>query len=233
MIALPFAVLLAAPGLAQPAETPTPSAPSGGSGATGGGATGASGTGAADPAVEEYVSQIHQTVTPERMAAVTTAATAVRQAITPAEMASKARVQCWLDKIADPSVDDRLLEWSRICPPRSSEGLMSDSRCDTTSVQRDLLLDALRDPTKFEDADRSLHLTAHVRSLVLVLGTGDRVAGAPRNLDDFDFDVKTAATELAKVASDSRSLHYVALKQWIATKSQDPKSLYNLCPLGG
>jgi hypothetical protein len=215
MIALPVAALLAVPASAQ-LEAPAP---------TGGGG--------ADPGADTWVSPIHQATGADRMAEVTRVADALRPIVEGSDVASKARLLCWLDKVKDPAVDDRMIEWSRICPPRASDGLMGDARCATIAVQRDLMLDMLRDPAQFDETDRALNLTARVRSLVLVMGSGDRSANAPRELDNFEFDVKTAATELARLPADSKSLHYLAVKQWIAARTQDSTSLYNLCPSGG
>ena len=133
---------------------------------------------------------------------------------------------CWLSKLGDAKVDDRLLEWTRICPPFSREGLLAGRSCSVTAIQQDLLLDELTDAAAVEKADGTLRLAVHLRSLVLAIGARSDVAEKLASLEE---DVKTAESELAKVKSDSRSKHYLALRSWLEARKGDSNSLYHSC----
>jgi hypothetical protein len=133
---------------------------------------------------------------------------------------------CWLSKLTDPKIDDRLIEWTRICPQFSREGLLAGRSCSVTAIQPDLLLDELPNAAAVDKADESLHIAVHLRSLVLAIGGRADVKDKLASLEE---DVKTAQSELAKVKSDSRSRHYLALHQWLETRKGDPNSLYQSC----
>lgn len=134
--------------------------------------------------------------------------------------------QCWLAKLGDAKTDDRLLEWTRVCPAFSREGLLAGRSCSVTALQQDLLLDELTDAAAVEKADATLHLAVHLRSLVVAIGTRSDVADKLASLEE---DVKTAESELAKVKANSRSRHYLALRSWLEARKGDPNSLYHSC----
>jgi hypothetical protein len=136
------------------------------------------------------------------------------------------RVRCWLRKLGDAKVDDRLVEWTRVCPAFSREGLRAGQSCRVTAIQQDLLLDELPDVAAFDKADGLLHLAIHLRSFVTALGKSPDAAQKLLLLDE---DVEAAKTELAKLTPESRSRHYLALQKWLEARKGDRNSLYSPC----
>jgi hypothetical protein len=157
-----------------------------------------------------------------------TAAAALATKLARATSAEARRAGCWLSRLEDPEMDDRLIEWTRICPTFSREGLVAGRTCAVTAVQRDLLMSALEEGSDFDAADQLVGIASRLRSMALYLqGMDDAQAASTLGL--YVEDVQLATTELAKLPANSRSSHYLAIRSWIQARQQDSKSLYSQC----
>jgi hypothetical protein len=141
-------------------------------------------------------------------------------------------VGCWLKKLGQDDVDDRLIRWTRVCPARTRGNLAGAHACRFTAVSGEDLEASL---TKLEEVDKvadSLHFMAHLSAEALELQTrypapADDAKVAAR-LSNLAADVQLANAQLAS-ADDKAPARYRVLQAWLAAKKSDPKSLYSPC----
>jgi len=147
-------------------------------------------------------------------------------------------LNCWVHKLkTEAQVDDRVIEWTRICPRLPTGPAQPSSVCEDFAVNEEQLYGLARTADEVDAANNQLHFIAHVKAEVLELQTSfpgnDRDQFVVDALVRLLRDVKKAQRELDAMAQSSERggipRHYRAIREWIARRAADPKSLYAPC----
>lgn len=148
----------------------------------------------------------------------------------------KQRYLCWIKKLKNPNVDDRIIGWSKICP--SISGAIGAARvvgpCDITKgkpVDQTKLERSIRSVNDVDIANQSLKFITHMRSAIVV---SFELTSLPlENLRRRTDDASEAIRKLGQWAnaplggSSAMPKAYRAIKSWIIQRQNDPKSLYS------
>ena len=187
---------------------------------------------AADASKLEEVEAIYTALPPSERAKAKDAAAKLAARVKGLPAETSELVGCWLKKLGQDDVDDRVIRWTRVCPPRTRGSLAGAHACRFTAVPGEDLEASL---TKLEEVDKvadSLHFMAHLSSEVLELQTrfpnAADDAKVSERLSNIAADVQLANAQLAN-PDDKAPTRYRVLSAWLAAKKGDPKSLYAPC----
>jgi hypothetical protein len=245
------ALLLIAPAASAQANTENTGGGAGTTGTTGttgtGGTTGTSDTtgttgadGQATGEVEVEVAAMYLPVPAARAAEVTRAVSALSTRLdrvrTTGEIGIK--LNCWVHKLGEADLDDRVIKWTRICPNLQTGPARASSVCEPPmTVPEESLYQSVKTVDEVETANNTLYFMAHLKSEVLDLQTSfpgnDRDQFVIDQLLHLIRDTEKAQQELDAMAASTEHggipRHYRSMREWIARKSRDPKSLYSPC----
>jgi hypothetical protein len=146
------------------------------------------------------------------------------------------RFLCWLDKLKQPNVDDRVITWRSIAPRTGPNPIIGP--LDMTLDGRGL------DPEKAEQlrtgigsiwdvniAGPSLGIMTFLKSAIVVDAemTDNPLESLRATHDSVQraIDKLSAWSDFALGGSSSMPSAYVAIKDWIADRQRDPRSLYS------
>lgn len=148
----------------------------------------------------------------------------------------KQRYLCWIKKLKNPDVDDRIIGWSKICP--SISGAIGASyvvgACDITQgtpVNQTEFERSIRSVSDVEKANQSLQFITHMRSAIVVAFemTSLPLENLRRKTDDASQTIlkldQWANSPLG--GSSAMPPAYRSIKSWIIQRQKDPKSLYS------
>jgi len=146
------------------------------------------------------------------------------------------RFLCWIQKLKNPDVDDRIIGWSKICPKTSAAvgAAFVIGPCDITQgmpVDQAALERSIRSVDDVEPANQSLHFITHMRSAVVI--AFEMTAAPLENLRQASDDASRAIDNLDKWAnapmggSSAMPPAYRAIKDWIRKRQKAPQSLYS------
>jgi hypothetical protein len=146
----------------------------------------------------------------------------------------KWRYQCWINKLKNRDVDDRVIGWHRICPTGNIVAPFYIWPCDMSMGSRiavEELGKAVHSVADVDSAGPSLGIITYLKSSIVV---SEEMTTLPmENLQTLHDDVVNAIDKLGAWANSgiggSSSMHYsyVAIKDWIAARQSDPKSIYS------
>lgn len=145
------------------------------------------------------------------------------------------RYLCWIEKLKRPDVDDRIIRWGSICPRFGARGAaFVVGPCDLTSgipVDQTILEQSIRSVSDVEVANKSLGFIKHMRSDVVVSFelTSLPLENLRMNTDEagFAIDKLEKWSDAPLGGSSAMPPAYRAIKAWIKTRQNDPKSLYS------
>jgi hypothetical protein len=201
--------------------------------------TGGEGT-APTEAVDADVPAIYLPIPADRAAAATQAVSAFSTRLDRARNTGDNAIQlnCWVHKLGEANVDDRVIEWTRICPNLQTSPARASSVCEPPmTVPEESLYQNVKTMAEVEPANNQLHFIAFVKSEVLDLQTSfpgnDRDQFVVDQLHHLIRNVNKAKQELDAMAASTEHggipRHYRAMREWIARKSAEPNSLYSPC----
>ena len=152
----------------------------------------------------------------------------------------RSRYLCWINKLKRPAVDDRIIEWNKICPQTSGAvgAAFVVGPCDITQgtpVNQSDLEQSIRSVKDVATANRSLKFITHMRSAIVVAFemTSFPLENLRRDTDQAGLAIeklhKWANISLPQVDSGGRTMPkaYQAIKDWILLRQRDPKSIYS------
>ncbi len=148
----------------------------------------------------------------------------------------KWRYQCWFNKLKTPDVDDRVIEWSKICPAKTGAlgAAYVVGPCDLTQgtpVSQDDIFNNIKSIPDVDAHGGDIGIITYLKSDFVVSeemtalplenlrATHDRVVMAIDKLD------KWANNEMG--GSSGMAKGYVAIKDWIGRQQGNPKSVYS------
>jgi hypothetical protein len=148
----------------------------------------------------------------------------------------KQRYLCWIKKLKNPNVDDRIIGWSKICPSISGAqgSALVIGPCDLTKgnpVNQTKLERSIRSVSDVDVANQSLKFITYMRSAIVV---SFEMTSSP--LKNFGKRVDNASDAIEKLyqwsnaplgGSSAMPRAYRAIKSWIIQRQNDPKSLYS------
>lgn len=187
---------------------------------------------AEDATKVEAVDAIYLALPPAERARAKAAATALAGRVKGGTPEDTAQVACWLRKLGQDDVDDRVIRWTRVCPVRTRGALKGAHACHYTAVNGEDLEASLTKLAEVDEVSKTLPFMAHLLPEVLELQTRypkptDDAAITSR-LGNLVADVKLANEQLAN-PGDQAPRRYRVLAEWVAAKKSDPKSLYSPC----
>jgi len=151
--------------------------------------------------------------------------------------ARKWRYQCWFEKLkAAPGADDRVIEWSRICPAKTGAlgAAYIVGACDITwgtPVSQDDIYQNIKSIADVDAKGDDIGIITHLKSDFVV---SEEMTSLPmENLRTTHDMVVMAIDKLAKWAdnpmggSSAMAKEYVSIKDWIGQRQRDPKSVYS------
>jgi hypothetical protein len=219
--------------------------PTGTTGTPGTGTTGTPGTdgqvtGGTTGETEVEVAAMYLPVPAARAAEVTRAVSALSTRLdrvrTTGDIGIK--LNCWVHKLGEADLDDRVIKWTRICPNLQTGPAKASSVCEPPmTVPEESLYQSVKTVDEVETANNSLYFMARLKSEVLDLQTSfpgnDRDQFVVDQLLHMIRDVEAAQQELDAMAASTEHggipRHFRSMREWIARKSRDPKSLYSPC----
>jgi hypothetical protein len=145
----------------------------------------------------------------------------------------KWRYDCWFEKLKRSDVDDRLIEWPRICPVTGVVPL-TVGPCDIAKgrpVDRQTIHKAIRSVADVDANGAGIGIITHLKADIVV--AGEMTAMPFENLQTTHDNVTRAIDKLEKWAdvplggSSSMSPDYVSIKEWIGRRQRDPASPYS------
>ena len=190
--------------------------------------------------VEVEVAAMYLPVPADRAAALTQAVTALSARLDRVRTTGDIAIQlnCWVHKLGDANVDDRVIQWTRICPNLQTSSARASSVCEPPmTVAEESLYQSVKTVSEVEPANSHLYFFAHVKSEVLDLQQSfpgnDRDQFVVDQLLHLIRDVNKANQELDAMAASTEHggipRHYRAMREWIAKKRGEPNSLYSPC----
>jgi hypothetical protein len=148
----------------------------------------------------------------------------------------KWRYQCWIDKLKTSTVDDRVIEWSRICP--KTTGALGAAyivgACDITLGTPVSQVDLYNNIKSIADVDAKGHdvgIFTYLKSDLVV--SEEMTSMQMENLRMTHDNVIMAIDKLRKWAdnpmggSSAMGKEHVSIKDWIGQRQGDPKSVYS------
>jgi subtilisin family serine protease len=219
------ALALSTPALAQEAGA-------GGQGTAGPAPGKSAGQSAVETAVNEAVPFPYAGVPPERAeelkAAAKKLADLVKSSKRPDDRAA-AYAECYLRKL-EKGGDDRLIEWTRVCPGLS--GGAEAEICVRSAVSEAQLASRVGSADEVEAADASLHFVSRLGDYALDLaGRSGDDAAVVAELDRVATEMGVARRRLPALVYGSDGTversHYRALSEWLDRQAADPHSIYS------
>ena len=146
------------------------------------------------------------------------------------------RYLCWFEKLKRPDVDDRVIRWGSICPTVGVFPSPIIGPCDITEgwvgpQQAQNLWNKIQAVGDVDTAGPSLGIISFLKvDIVMAVEMTSQPLG---NLGAIHDGVQRAMEKLDKWAnvalggSSSMGREYVAMKDWIAARQRDPRSVYN------
>ena len=148
----------------------------------------------------------------------------------------KWRYQCWFEKLKANDADDRVIEWSRICPAKT--GAMGAAYivgpCDIaqgTPVSQTDLYQNIKSIPDVDAKGDDIGIITHLKSDFVV--SEEMTSMQLDNLRRTHDMVVMAIDKLGKWAdnpmggSSAMPKEYVSIKDWIGQRQDDPKSVYS------
>lgn len=149
------------------------------------------------------------------------------------------RYLCWIQKLKQPDVDDRIIGWGKICPKTS--GAISGMRlpigsCDLnlgTPINQTVLEKSIRSSSDVDNVGESLGIITYIRASIVVSFEMTSPSVRLENLRRLTDNATRAIDNLDKWAnadlggSSAMPTTYRAIKDWIIKRQNDPKSLYS------
>ncbi len=150
----------------------------------------------------------------------------------------KHRYLCWVKKLRDPSVDDRVIEWDQICPRISNAASPFSTGCQIRSfgnyTSENDLYKHIRRKQDVVPANNVLQFMVHVRSYIVLL---DELIDPSLHLVNFrqlhdqvqqTIELLRKMTEVGIIGDGtSTPVYYVAIRDWIRDQQTNPASLYS------
>lgn len=146
----------------------------------------------------------------------------------------KWRYLCWIAKLKDPRVDDRIIQWDTICPRVSGAigaAFIVGSCSLGHGVDQKELERSIHSVSDVETANQSLQFITYMRSSIVV--SFEMTTLPLENLRNDTDGAGQAIDKLNKWAnnpmggSSAMPPAYRALKDWIMKRQKDPLSLYS------
>jgi hypothetical protein len=185
-----------------------------------------------DASKVEEVDAIYLALPPAERAKAKDAAAKLAPRIKNTSPEAAAQIGCWLKKLGQDDVDDRLIRWTRVCPVRTRGALKGAHACHYTAVNGEDLEASLTKLEEVDEVSKTLPFLAHLLPEVLELQTRYPAAAddakVSERLGNLAADVQLANESLAN-PGDKAPRRYRVLAEWLAAKKSDPKSLYSPC----
>lgn len=148
----------------------------------------------------------------------------------------KWRYQCWIDKLKTPDVDDRVIEWGRVCPAKTGAtgAAYIVGPCDLswgTPVSQDDIFTHIKTVADVESNGGDIGIITHLKSDLVV--AVEMTALPLENFRTTHDMVVMAIDKFGKWAnnpmggSSAMPKGYVAIKDWIGRQQRNPKSVYS------
>jgi hypothetical protein len=146
------------------------------------------------------------------------------------------RYLCWLDKLKQPNVDDRVITWRSICPRIGPNPIIGPIYVDIDGwgldpQKAEQLRTNIRSVGDVDVAGPSLEIITYLKSAIVV---GAELTSQPlEGLRAIHDSVQRAINKLrawSDIEPGGSSLmprEYVAIMGWIAGRQRDPRSLYS------
>jgi hypothetical protein len=156
--------------------------------------------------------------------------------VNPSSDPRKWRYQCWFDKLKTADVDDRVIEWGRICPAKTGAigAAAIVGACDITwgtPVSQDDLFNNIKSIPDVDGKGDTIGIFTHLKSDFVV---NEEMTALPlENLRSTHDMVVMAIDKLDKWAnnpmggSSAMPKEYVSMKDWIGQRQSDAKSVYS------
>lgn len=146
------------------------------------------------------------------------------------------RFLCWLDKLKQPNVDDRVITWRSIAPRTGPNPIIGPLDMTTDGLGMDpqtaqQLRTSIGSMWDVNVAGPSLGIITFLKSAIVV--NAELTAQPLENLRATHDSVLRASDKLSAWSdfepggSSSMPTAYVAIKNWIADRQRDPRSLYS------
>jgi hypothetical protein len=146
------------------------------------------------------------------------------------------RYECWFNKLKAPNADDRVIEWSRICPAKTGAlgAAYIVGPCDITQgfpVSQDEIYKNIKAIGDVDTRGVAIGIVTHLKADIVVSeeltalplenlrATHDRVVEAIDKLDKWANNPAGGSSMMAK--------EYVAIKDWIGQRQRDSTSVYS------
>ena len=143
------------------------------------------------------------------------------------------RYRCWIDKLRDPSVEDRVIEWEIICSRETNAAAPFVTACEVRGIftSETELFNHIEGKQDVVPANDVLHFMTHMKSFVLF--TNEMTSRPLENFRRVHDDVQRTLEVLEEMTTNpsgggSRTpRYYVAIKNWLRDQQSNPRSLYN------
>jgi hypothetical protein len=146
------------------------------------------------------------------------------------------RYLCWIKKLKQPDVDDRVVRWGAICPGTGVVPRPIVGACDITEgylgpAGADRLWKTIKSVADVDKAGQSLGIITYLKADIVV--SYEMTALPLDNLRATHDGVQRAIEKLDKWAnigiggSSSMPRAYVSIKDWIGGRQRDQKSVYS------
>lgn len=150
--------------------------------------------------------------------------------------ARKWRYQCWIGKLKEPGVDDRVIEWGRVCPAKTGAtgAAYVVGPCDLTwgtPVSQDDIFQNIKTIADVDANGADIGIITHLQSDLVV--AVEMTALPLENLRTTHDMVVMAIDKFEKWAdnqmggSSGMPKAYVSIKDWIGRQQRNPKSVYS------
>jgi hypothetical protein len=148
----------------------------------------------------------------------------------------KWRYQCWFNKLKTADVDDRVIEWSKVCPAKTGAigAAYIVGPCDITQgtpVSQDEIYKNIRSVSDVDTKGADIGIVTFLKSDFVV---SEEMTSLPlENLRATHDRVVMAIDKLGKWAdnpmggSSAMPKEYVSIKDWIGRQQRNPKSVYS------
>ena len=146
----------------------------------------------------------------------------------------RGRYQCWIGKLRNPNVDDRVITWRTICPRKSNAAAPFSTSCPVKSlrdVDEDDLKQFVTSPDQVEAANKKLGFILHLRSQIL---RNDELLQLPfesfralHDQIDKTMDLLDKMSTRMFRGGSGMPKYYQHIDTWLGQRQEDKQSILN------
>lgn len=144
------------------------------------------------------------------------------------------RLKCWINKLKNPNVDDRVIRWNKIYPTKFPPMILGsrDSTFDMNTLDQEDLQKMIKSLDDIESANNHLYFIEHMRPFIVRSYERDKSL----MLQGFQMRVYNISEAVNKLhlwanipigGSSAMPPAYRFIKDWLMLRQRDPNSIYS------